>query len=227
MAKKDNGMLLLLLGAGALFAFAGKASAKDEPRGTVTPGEPTRIKPAPDKPIPQKPSGDPFADVAKAAAAAADQSAKKKPAPMLDVDSPRMVPYQIIPPEKSPLYPSSPSSIPTGKAPIASVPATASQPSASPSGSSSSPRSLPAGYDPAAARRAAKSVAAHLKRAGRAGYDRRLLEQWQRSAGLMPDRIYGGGTRGALLHYGVTSMDAPQPFFAPTTTTKFIPPEQR
>jgi hypothetical protein len=43
----------------------------------------------------------------------------------------------------------------------------------------------------------------------------------------VPDRIYGGGMRGALLFYGVSSADAPQPFFAPFNTTPFTPPEKR
>lgn len=86
-------------------------------------------------------------------------------------------------------------------------------------------RPLPAGYSPAQARKEAASLAAHLKRAGRAGYDRRMLEAWQKKAGLTPDRIYGGATRGALIFYGV--KDPVPAFFAPTATVTFVPPEKR
>jgi hypothetical protein len=217
MAKKDNGLLLLLLLGGAVFAFSGKAKAKvptkpldeddvDDPRGVVIPGEPTRVD------TPQWPEGPPLLerpidsalDAAKAAAAAADSLTR------------------------NPLYPSIPSdarddedALPAQQAPLDSV-----APVAQPHGSPSAPGSqTPAGYDPAAARRGARALVNHLKRAGKANYDRRLLEAWQRQAGLVPDRIYGGSTRGALLHYGAS--DAPAPFFKPFDTVQFVPPEQR
>lgn len=98
-------------------------------------------------------------------------------------------------------------------------------PPAASSVSQTSPKPIPEGYDPVKARAAARAVANHLKRSGRANYDRRLLAQWQRTAGIVADGIYGGGTRGALLHYGGT--EAPPPFFAPTTTTRYVAPEQR
>lgn len=87
------------------------------------------------------------------------------------------------------------------------------------------PKPQPTGYNPQAARREAASLAAHLKRAGRAGYDRRMLESWQRKAGLIPDRIYGGASRGALRFYGVS--DPPLAFFPPTEEIPFVPPEKR
>jgi hypothetical protein len=96
-----------------------------------------------------------------------------------------------------------------------------------PSASSQAPtsRPLPAGYSPVQARKEAVSLAAHLKRAGRAGYDRRMLEAWQKKAGLTPDRIYGGASRGALIYYGV--KDPVAAFFPPTQTVPFVPPEKR
>jgi hypothetical protein len=49
-----------------------------------------------------------------------------------------------------------------------------------------------------------------------------LVAKFQVQAGLTPDRIYGGRTRGALLYYGGT--DAPEPFFKPTETIPYQPP---
>jgi hypothetical protein len=121
------------------------------------------------------------------------------------------------------------SPIPPEVAPLELVPNTISA-SVAPSGGAQStpkPSSIPAGYDPQTARRSARPLAAHLKRAGKAGYDRRLLEQWQRAAGLVPDRVYAGGTRAALLYYGVKPIDAPPPFFPPFETRAFVPPEKR
>jgi hypothetical protein len=87
------------------------------------------------------------------------------------------------------------------------------------------PKPQPTGYNPQAARREAASLAAHLKRSGRANYDRRMLEAWQRKAGLIPDRIYGGASRGALRFYGVA--DPPPAFFPPTQEIPFVAPESR
>jgi len=87
------------------------------------------------------------------------------------------------------------------------------------------PNPPPYGYDPEAARREARALSNHLRRSGRANYDRRWLERWQRYAGVTPDRIYGGESRGALLHYGGT--DAPEPFFPPLATIPYVPPELR
>ena len=68
-------------------------------------------------------------------------------------------------------------------------------------------------------------MARHLKNKGRANYDRRLLEDFQRKAGIKPDRIYGGESAGALKYYGGT--DAPPPFFPPLQIVPYVPPEQR
>jgi hypothetical protein len=226
--KSDNTLLLLLLCAGGALLLSNKSSAvkapalppidEDDvehdapaPRGNVTIGPPTIVH-TPDIPegvdLSERSISDPTMNAARAAAAAADAAAR----------------------QKAPLYPSIPSSnqpheaIPPAQATLDQVPA----PAGLHDGSDSAPGpNLPAGYDPAAARRGARALAAHLKRAGRANYDRRLLEQWQRQAGLMPDRIYAGGTRGALLAYGVKSAEAPAPFFKPFETIPYVPPEKR
>lgn len=73
--------------------------------------------------------------------------------------------------------------------------------------------------DELGARRMAPSLAQHLSRAGRAGYDRRLVRTFQQKAGLTQDGIYGGSTRGALLYFGGSA--APAPFFPPLETIPF------
>lgn len=120
------------------------------------------------------------------------------------------------------------SPLPPESAPIELVPYTVSA-SAAPGPAQSTPRpsNLPAGYDPASARRSARAIAAHLKRAGKANYDRRLFGQWQTAAGLVPDRVYAGGARGALLYFGVSPLDVPPPFFPPFDTRPYVPPEKR
>lgn len=84
---------------------------------------------------------------------------------------------------------------------------------------------IPPGYDPDKARRMAKAVSNHLKRAGISNYDRRMVRNFQTFAGIAVDGWYGGGTRGALLHYG--AKDPPKPFFKPTETLTYTPPELR
>ncbi len=83
-------------------------------------------------------------------------------------------------------------------------------------------RTLPDGYDPAKARKTAPALADHLKRKVY-DYDRRLVRAWQTAAALEPDGIYGGATRGALIHYGVASP--PKALFKPTQTIPYTPPE--
>jgi peptidoglycan hydrolase-like protein with peptidoglycan-binding domain len=83
------------------------------------------------------------------------------------------------------------------------------------------PRSQSPGYKPDAAKRAAASVSAHLKRTGKAGYDRRLLRQWQTQAGLTADGLYGPATRGALIFYG---QKDPPAAFAGSGTVPFTAP---
>lgn len=81
--------------------------------------------------------------------------------------------------------------------------------------------SIPDGYDPVAARKAARGVANNLKK-GRAGYSRPLLKQWQKQAGIAPDGVYGGATRGALIFFG--EKDPPRAFFPPLDTVPYRPP---
>jgi hypothetical protein len=86
--------------------------------------------------------------------------------------------------------------------------------------SAPTPRSHP-GYSPTVARRSASSIANHLRRAGKAKYDRRLLRQWQTQAGLTADGLYGPATRGALVYYGIKDPPAP---FAGSGIVPFRPP---
>lgn len=80
----------------------------------------------------------------------------------------------------------------------------------------------PDGYDPDKARRTAPALAEHLRRKAR-DYDRRLAKAWQTAAALDADGIYGGATRGALIHYGV--RNPPRALFKPTATIPYTPPE--
>ena len=91
-----------------------------------------------------------------------------------------------------------------------------------PSRPSTTTAPAPAGYDPDGARKMAPSLAQHLTRAGRAGYDRRLLRTFQAKAGIAPDGIYGGASRGALLAMG--APNAPAPFFPPLDTVPYRGP---
>jgi hypothetical protein len=88
---------------------------------------------------------------------------------------------------------------------------------------------LPAGYDAAKARKMAGQVANHLRNAGRSGYSRPMLREFQRAAGIVVDGLYGGGTRGALVYYGAKTP--PTPYFASRTTgtrtLTYTPPEER
>lgn len=84
---------------------------------------------------------------------------------------------------------------------------------------------IPAGYDPAKARAGAPAIASMLAKKGPANYVRAEMKGWQKLAGLTPDGLYGGSSRGALIHYGV--KDPPRPFFKPVATIPYTPPEQR
>lgn len=133
-----------------------------------------------------------------------------KPAPVV------VAPVVVAPPKPAPApYVVAPKPAPT-PAPVVAPP--------EPSPSVRSPV-IPAGYDPAGARKLAPSLARHLKNRGRAGYDRVLLQQFQTKAGITPDKAYGGETAGALRYYGGT--DAPPPFFPPLQVVTYVPPEQR
>jgi len=132
----------------------------------------------------------------------------KKPEPTPPAPAPAPGPRVVVTPPDDHTSPETPVSPPPVVTPAARDPLT-----------------LPEGYDPEAARREVRALVAHLRRAGRSGYDRRWLERWQRYAGIEPDRIYGGATRGALLYYG--GIDPPVPFFPPLNTIPYVPPEAR
>jgi hypothetical protein len=84
---------------------------------------------------------------------------------------------------------------------------------------------IPAGYDPAKAKAGAPAIASMLAKKGPANYARDQMKGWQKLAALTPDGLYGGSTRGALIHFGV--KDPPRPFFKPVATVPYTPPEQR
>jgi len=64
-------------------------------------------------------------------------------------------------------------------------------------------------------------VASDIKMRSR-NYNREALAEFQRAAGIHADGVYGGETRGALVHYGV--HDAPGALFRPTATVRYVPP---
>lgn len=201
--------LALALGALALLVMSSNK------RGTATSDKPPPLPAAPLRPVPSGPVVDvpldpknygkpPAQSAALAAAAAASAAAKLSPpmtTPAAESSPPKVAPaaadMELLPQDRPPVTPAAQSP--------------------------STPSKALEGYDPDSARRGAKSLASHLKRTGRAGYDRRLLRAWQTKAGLKSDGIYGGETRGALLYYGAS--DAPQPFFKPTNTIPYTPPE--
>jgi hypothetical protein len=79
----------------------------------------------------------------------------------------------------------------------------------------------PAGYNPTLATTLAPRVAADIT-SRKFNYDRVLLTQFQRAAGLTADGVYGGGSAGAL-HYYLHSTP-PRALFAPTTEKPYTPP---
>lgn len=76
------------------------------------------------------------------------------------------------------------------------------------------------GVDLGLAKSTAPKVAAHLKKTGRSGYDRKVLRLWQGRAGITPDGIYGRGAAAALKYFTPT---APAAFFAQGAAT-YKPP---
>jgi outer membrane biosynthesis protein TonB len=220
-------LALIALAALAAASFAGVATrppaTKEEQRKRVS-KEVKRIVKESNEIIDGK--RDSYTDDAKSAAEAAAKLMEKKPkastpAKKLPGKKPGAKKPKASTPAKKPkkpvaVTPTQPRGTQIVDAPP--KPSTPAQPS-------QSTPATPPGYDPAAARRSASSIANHLQRSGRSNYDRRLLEQWQRQAGVAPDRIYGGATRGALIYYGV--KDPPGPFFPPTQTVPFVPPEKR
>lgn len=79
----------------------------------------------------------------------------------------------------------------------------------------------PAGFNPTSAKKLAKQVSANLDSKGQAGYSRALVKQFQTAAGIDADGLYGGGTRRALIFYGIPRPA--QPFFKPTATPPDYP----
>lgn len=77
-----------------------------------------------------------------------------------------------------------------------------------------------AAYNEASARSNAPRIASDLKLRSR-NYNREALAEFQRSAGILADGLYGGETRGALVYYGV--HDAPGALFRPTATVRYVP----
>lgn len=76
----------------------------------------------------------------------------------------------------------------------------------------------PPGWNPVSARNMAKQVANHIQTKG-SSYTRQIVKDFQKVAGLDADGIYGGGTRGALIFYGVPRP--PSALFKPTATTAY------
>jgi pyruvate/2-oxoglutarate dehydrogenase complex dihydrolipoamide acyltransferase (E2) component len=72
----------------------------------------------------------------------------------------------------------------------------------------------PAGYDRAAAAKAAPGLAKHITEK-KYDYSRPTLEAWQRVAGIPADGIYGRGSAAALRHF--VGAKAPKPLFAQGT----------
>lgn len=116
--------------------------------------------------------------------------------------------------------PSSSSSV-VSKAPTAAVDATPPTLPAPPDTAANVGPLPPAGFNPATARKLAKQVAANLDSKGKANYGRDLMKQFQTAAGIDADGLYGGGTRRALIYFGVARP--PQPFFKPTATPPDYP----
>lgn len=199
---------LLALGVfGLLMLSSKKAAASDKP--PALPAAPLRpVGPVVDVPMDPKNYGKPSQSAALAAAAAAAAASRK------------LTPPLVSPAAEPPIPVVAPAAADLETLPQDQITPAAQSPS-KPS------KALPEGYDPDSARRGAKAIASHLKRSGRANYDRRLLRSWQTKAAVKADGIYGGETRGALLFYGVPSSDAPSPFFVPTTTVPYVPPEKR
>jgi len=87
------------------------------------------------------------------------------------------------------------------------------------------PSGIPVGYSPALAKALAPKIEAELRALTAKGqaynYSRPNMRAFQTAAGLKPDGVYGGGTRGALVYYGAPR--APAPLFAPTTTIPYSP----
>ena len=78
--------------------------------------------------------------------------------------------------------------------------------------------------DPVEARKLMGAVASNLSSQG-SNYDPAMLRGFQKAAGLTPDGLYGGRTRGALLYYGAPII-IPKPMHGPNITYKYVLPGQ-
>lgn len=78
----------------------------------------------------------------------------------------------------------------------------------------------PAGFNPTSAKKLAKQVAANIDSKG-VNYSQAQLKQFQTAAGIASDGLYGGGSRRALIFYGIARP--PQPLFKPTATPATYP----
>lgn len=78
----------------------------------------------------------------------------------------------------------------------------------------------PAGFNPTQARSLAKGIASNIDTKG-SSYDRTRLKTFQTAAGIDADGIYGGGSRRALIFYGVPRP--PAALFKPTATPATYP----
>lgn len=118
------------------------------------------------------------------------------PAPAPRPAQPSPAPAAPPPPPAAPAPPPRPAPA-AAPPPPAPAPAPAAAPPVDPA------MLPPEGYDPVKARSLAKQVAANVQKKGCPGYSRDLVRDFQRFAGLVPDRIYGPGTKGALVHFGI------------------------
>ena len=218
---------ILLLGGGAalllLLLGSKKASAATSPPALPAPMPrlvpmPTGSTPGPApsavavSPAPQKVDITATLSDADAARAAAAAVASATHAPLsAEPSTPAASPLTSVP------TPAAASVVPAATpVPVNQVSPATPLPASTPSGPQ-----LPSGYDPEAARRGAKAVANNVT-SRKYDYDRRLVKAWQEDAGLAPDGVYGGATRGALIYYGV--KNPPKPLFKPTETITYQPP---
>jgi hypothetical protein len=107
-----------------------------------------------------------------------------------------------------------PAAAPTPSAPVTPSPVTAAPAAALPAPQSADVGPVPPpGFDPKLAQSMAKNVAKNID-TNKSSYSRPLVRNFQTAAGIASDGIYGGGTRRALLFYGIDRP--PAALFKPT-----------
>lgn len=216
----------IVLPLAAIMAFSLFSSGKKGPSPTtraLPPAKPTRRKsvnitapaPSPAPARPKSPIADDIAAMLRSAVADADRDAVREASNPVAKYKPKPAPKAVAKTVPTPAAPPKPVPKPRAAPKPAPAPAPAPMPVAAPA-------PAPAGYDPDGARKMAASLSQHLTRAGRPGYDRRLLRTFQTKAGIKPDGIYGGSSRGALLFFGASN--APAPFFPPLETVPYRGP---